>query len=79
MNENLNWTANCFGVTESDILWYNPGTCYDRVIVKTKAAAKKVAKSVEGRMVNGGFMHGRMLGDITEVKHKGKRAYEVMC
>jgi hypothetical protein len=79
MNENLNWTAICFGIKESDVIWFNPGTCYDRIIVSTKAAAKKVAKSVEGRMVNGGFMHGWILGGITEVKYKGKKAYEVMC
>ena len=79
MNENLNWTAICFGIKESDILWFNPGTCYDRIIVRTKAAANKVAKSVEGRMVNGGFMHGRTLGEITQVRVEGKRAYSVIC
>jgi|688.fasta_scaffold818235_2 hypothetical protein len=79
MNENLNWTAISFGIKEADILWYNPGHCYDRVIVKTKAAAKKVAKSVEGRSVNGGIMHGRMLGEITETIYEGKKAFEVMC
>jgi hypothetical protein len=30
-------------------------------------------------MVNGGFMHGRMLGDITKVTHEGNQAFEVWC
>jgi hypothetical protein len=49
------------------------------VIVRTKAAAKKVAKSVEGDFANGGYFDGMPLGDIRETTHDGKKAYDVTC
>ena len=71
--------AKRFGLRLSDVCWYNHGICYDRVIVLTKAHAKKVAKLVEGDFVNGGFFDGMPLGGISETTHDGKKAYDVTC
>lgn len=71
--------AKRFGLRLADVCWYNHGICYDRVIVRTKAAAKKVAKSVEGEFANGGYFDGMQLGGIRETTHDGKKAYDVTC
>ena len=63
----------------NDVLWYNSGTCYDRIGVKTKKAANKVKKAMKGKTVNGGMFHGMSLGNPT-ISGKGKdKHYDIMC
>ena len=67
--------AKRLGISAGDVLWYNCGSCYDKVIVSTLDAAQKVAKSVEGDTVNGGWFDGMPLGAI----HDTGEGFEVMC
>lgn len=69
------WAAEKFGISPEEVIWYNSGSCYDRVIVSTKAAAQKVARAVKGGTANGGWYHGLPLGVITE---RGGR-FDVTC
>lgn len=71
--------AKRFGLMPLDVLFYNQGICYDRIVVTTMRAAKKVAKSVEGDTANGGYFDGMPLGGIRETTHDGKKAYDVTC
>jgi hypothetical protein len=72
--------AKRFGLKPDEVLFYNKGICYDRIEVTTKRAARKVAKSVKGDTVNGGFLDGMPLGGISDVKRDdGKVAYSVYC
>lgn len=68
--ESVEYAAKRFGVNKSEIVGYNSGCCYDRVIVKSRETAEKIAKSVEGRTVNGGMFHGMPLGAIQEIDGK---------
>lgn len=63
-----------FGLADDEVVWYNGGTCYSRVIVTTREAAEKVAEQVKGQYVNGGWFHGMELGGITE---DGKGRFDV--
>jgi hypothetical protein len=71
--------AKRFGLRVEEVLFYNRGICYDRVVVTTKQAAKKVAKSVEGDTVNGGYFDGAPLGGITEATINGIKGFDVTC
>lgn len=56
------WLVQRFGIPVDDIVWFNGGTCYDSIIVKTKESADKVTAAVKGETVNGGYFHGMPLG-----------------
>jgi hypothetical protein len=71
--------AKRFGLKPDEVLFYNSGICYDRIVVTTMRAAKKVSKAVEGRTANGGYFHGMPLGGISEEKRDDKVAYSVYC
>lgn len=71
--------AKRFGLMPSDVLFYNRGICYDRIVVTTMQAARKVAKSVEGETVNGGWFDGAPLGSITEATINGTKGFDVRC
>ncbi len=71
--------AKRFGLMPSDVLFYNSGICYDRIVVTTMQAARKVAKAVKGGTVNGGYLDGMPLGGISEEKREDKVAYSVYC
>lgn len=71
--------AKRFHLQADEVLFYNSGICYDRIVVTTMRAARKVAKAVEGETVNGGYLDGMPLGGISETKHNGKHAYSVYC
>ena len=71
--------AKRFGLKTEEVLFYNSGICYDRIVVTTMRVARKVAKAVEGRTANGGYFHGMPLGGISDTKHDGKQAYSVYC
>ena len=71
--------AKRFGLKFDEVLFYNRGICYDRIVVTTMQAAKKVAKSVKGEFANGGYFDGMPLGGIRETTHDGKKAYDVTC
>lgn len=59
------WAAKRFGIPMEDVLWYNSGSCYDRIGVKTKESADKVTEKVKGKTVNGGMLDGMSLGGRT--------------
>ena len=40
--------AKKFGIPVEDIIWYNHGICYDRIIVKTLTSAEAIGKKVNG-------------------------------
>lgn len=69
------YASNRFGISPQEVLFYNSGTCYDRIIVGSRAAANKVAKAVKGQTANGGWFHGMPLGGIT----KQGKCFEVTC
>ena len=71
--------AKRFGLMPSDVLFYNRGICFDRIVVTTMQAARKVAKSVEGETVNGGYFDGMPLGGISEATVNGTKGFEVRC
>jgi hypothetical protein len=71
--------AKRFGLRVDEVLFYNRGICYDRVVVTTMRAARKVAKSVEGDTVNGGYFDGAPLGGITEATINGIKGFDVRC
>ena len=56
------WVTKEFGIPEEDVLWYNSGSCYDRIGVVTKESADKVSAKVREGTVNGGMYHGMPLG-----------------
>ena len=68
--------AEGFDIDTADVVGYHSGICYDKVWVRTREAAEKVAGVMRGRgkTVNGGWFHGMALGGITE--YDGK--FEVM-
>lgn len=71
--------AKRFGLKLDEVLFYNRGICYDRIVVTTRQAAKEVAKSVEGETVNGGYFDGAPLGGITEATIHGVKGFSVTC
>lgn len=75
------WLSKRFGIPLADVLWYNSGTCYDRIGVATKESADKVSKKVAGQTANGGMLDGMPLGGQikSEDKETGKTSYEVYC
>ena len=78
--ETLKWLSERFGIPESDIVWYNSGICYSRIIVKTKESAMKVHDLVSNETVNGGLLHGMHLGGFVPYKNEsGEIEYDVMC
>jgi hypothetical protein len=71
--------AKRFGLKPDEVLFYNRGICYDRIVVTTMQSARKVAKSVEGETVNGGYFDGAPLGGISEATVKGIKGFDVRC
>ena len=71
--------AKRFGLKPDEVMFYNRGICFDRIVVATARAAKKVAKSVEGETVNGGYFDGAPLGGITEATINGIKGFDVRC
>ena len=78
--ETKDWASKKFDIPAKDIVWYNHGSCYDRIIVKTEESAKKVHEKVKGERVNGGMLDGMPLGGISELKSQdGIIEYDVTC
>ena len=71
--------AKRFGLKADEVLFYNRGICYDRIVVTTMRAARKVAKSVEGDTVNGGYFDGTPLGGISEATIHGVKGFNMTC
>lgn len=78
-NTTRSYLAGKFKIPDADVLWYNSGCSYDRIVVRTKKSALAVAKAVKGQTVNGGWFHGAALGRIEPTTYDGKRAYDVTC
>lgn len=76
----LQWLSGRFGIPKEDIVWYNSGSCYSRIVVKTEASAKKVHDVVCHETVNGGMLGGMPLGGISKSPNKdGSIYYDVTC
>ena len=73
--ETKQWLSKEYGIPTEDIVWYNSGICYSRIMVKTEESAKKVQESVKDQYVNGGWYDGMSLGGYT----KYENGYDVMC
>lgn len=73
--ETKEWAAKNFNISVNEVLWYNSGSCYDRIGVTTKEAADIVTKSVENEAANGGMLHGMPLGSQTKMDW----GYDVTC
>ena len=71
--------AKRFGLKPDEVLFYNRGICYDRIVVTTMRAARKVAKAVKGDTVNGGYFDGMPLGGISEATVRGVKGFDVRC
>lgn len=74
--ETKQWLSEKFSIPTDDILWYNSGTCYDRIGVKTEESAKKVTQAVRGGYVNGGMYDGMPLGSCSP---SNDGTYDIMC
>jgi len=74
------WASKHFGIPKEDVMWYNSGSCYDRIGVLTEASAKKVGEKVKGQGVNGGYLHGMPLGGYTKkTSYDGIEYFDVYC
>lgn len=76
------WAAQEFGIPVNEIVWYNSGSCYDRIGVTTKESADKVSAKVEGQVANGGMLDGMPLGGQTYYPEDEKCKvgyYDVTC
>lgn len=73
------YAAKRFGLKPDEVLFYNGGICYSRVVVTTMRAAKKVAKSVKGDTVNGGYLDGMPLGGVSGATFQGVKGFSVTC
>jgi hypothetical protein len=71
--------AKRFNLKPEEVLFYNRGICYDRIVVTTMQAARKVAKAVDGDTVNGGYFDGMPLGGISEATIRGVKGFDVRC
>lgn len=70
------WASEKFGIPREDVVWYNSGVCYDRIVVKTKESADKVTLKMKGQCVNGGMFDGMALGSQNK---QPDGSYDVMC
>lgn len=75
LDETKTWAAARFKVPVSEIVGYNSGSAYDKVWVRSRATAEKIAAQLKGETCNGGWFDGMPLGGISE--YDG--AFEVMC
>ncbi len=74
------WAAKEFGIKPEEVLWYNSGSCYDRIGVTTEEAAIKVQEKVSGQTANGGMLDGMPLGGRTKYKtSEGVEYFDVYC
>lgn len=70
------WLSKMYGIPENEILWYNSGISYSRIVVETEESALKVREKVKGRTANGGWFDGMPLGSYTKTK---EGHYDVTC
>lgn len=70
------WLSKRFNIPMDDIVWYNSGICYSRIVVKTEESALKVHEKVKGHTANGGWFHGMPLGSYSQTK---EGHYDVTC
>lgn len=64
--EGRKYMSDKYGIPIEQCKFYHSGICFDRAAVTTMEAAKKIASQVTGT-VNGGYMHGVPLGQISKV------------
>lgn len=74
--ETIDYLTKRFGIPAEDIVWFNSGSCYSRIVVRTKESAQKVHDAVKGDTANGGMLHGMTLGGISEMKDG---TFDVTC
>jgi len=73
------WAAKEFGIKPEEVLWYNSGSCYDRIGVLTKEAADLVTQKVNGQYANGGMLDGMPLGGQIQYERDGVTYWNVTC
>jgi hypothetical protein len=69
------YAAQRFGIPIKEVVWFNCGSSYNRVITTTLSAAKKVAASSKNGSCNGGWFNGMSLGGIS----RNGENYDTMC
>lgn len=80
IEESFKYAAGEFDIPREDIIFYNVGSCYNRIVVLTEASAKKVSEKVAGQRVNGGMLDGMPLGGITEENSEvDGKSYSIYC
>ena len=70
------WLSGMYGIPENEILWYNSGISYSRILVETEESALKVHEKAKGRTANGGWFDGMPLGSYSKAK---EGHYDVTC
>ena len=70
------WLEREFNVKRDEIVAYNGGICYSRIIVNSKEAAERASESITGT-VNGGMFHGMPLGNVGKPDKDGH--YDIKC
>jgi hypothetical protein len=73
------WLSERFGIPPEEIIMYNAGICYSRIVVTTQESAEKVREKVKDGTVNGGMLDGMPLGGISEYEQEGVITYSVYC
>ncbi len=80
LEQTKEWAAEKFGIPKEDVLWYNAGSCYDRIGVLTEESAKKVSEKVKGKTANGGMYDGMPLGGYQPCTNSaGLEYFDVYC
>jgi len=69
------YAAQRFDIPLEEVVWFNCGASYNRVVTTTLSAAKKVAGASKNGSCNGGFFHGMSLGGIS----RNGENYDTMC
>ena len=69
------YAAELFNIPLEEVVWFNSGICYGRVVTTTLSAAKKVAFASRKKTANGGWFHGMTLGAIS----RNGENYDTMC
>jgi hypothetical protein len=69
------YAAERFSIPLDEVVWFNSGICYSRVVTTTLSAAKKVAAASNNKTCNGGWFDGMPLGGIS----RNGENYDTMC
>ena len=74
--EMKNWCSEYYNIPAEEVKAFFSGSCYSTILVTTKESAIKVNEMVKHGVVNGGWLDGMQLGEITE---NNDGTFSVMC